>query len=214
MLVLTMAATDGTLGQTARLLALAGEGDARAQREFFTAHRGRVARLVLRLTGNPAVVDDLTQEVFVAAFAALPQFRGDSRVETWLHTITVNKTRSWFDSTRRRERREAAVGGAHERTPEQPDELVCRSQHRATLYAALEALAPELREAFVLRAIEGLSLKDTAAITGDPVSTVSFRTRKAERLLCERLGLPSPETTTRPRPAAPGAAPDSGEGAP
>ena len=73
------------------LLDAARQGDRDAQSTLFTRHRERVARQVLRMTGEPGSVDDLVQEVFIAAFSALGRFRGEARIETWLYTITANK---------------------------------------------------------------------------------------------------------------------------
>ena len=58
------------------------------------------------------------------------------------------------------------------------------------LYTALATLPDKLREAFVARAIEGLSLLEAAAILGAPISTISYRTRRAEQLLCAALEIP------------------------
>ena len=88
------------------LLAAAQRGDADAQAELFHRHSVRVARQILRMTGDANSVDDLLQEVFIAAFAALPGFRRDAQLETWLYTIAANKVRNWWDARRRREARE------------------------------------------------------------------------------------------------------------
>lgn len=175
------------------LLVSAQRGDAAAQTAFFELHKQRVARQILRMTGDLASVDDLVQEVFIAAFSRLASFRGDSQVETWLYTIAANKVRNWWDSRRRREVRErnAIVGpvgdGSGEvRTPE--EELSANEQLEA-FYRALAELPDKFREAFTARAIENMSLEEASEALGVPVSTVSYRTRRAEQMLCEALGL-------------------------
>ena len=87
----------------------------------------------------------------------------------------------------RREDIAAAQPGEAADDPEA--DLVARQQ-RDRLYAALGTLPDKLREAFVARAIEGLSLVDAAAALGAPISTVSYRTRRAEQLLCAALEIP------------------------
>lgn len=174
------------------LLAAAQSGDESAQAEIFARYKDRVASHVFRMTGDHAAVDDLVQEVFISAFAGLPGFRGDAQLGTWLYRITTNKVRNWWDSTRRREARE------RESLPPapvsvDPDESLDARDHRRMLYRALGQLPDILREAFVARAVEGMSLKEASDALSLPISTVSYRTRRAEALLCEALGIPQEE---------------------
>ena len=73
--------------------------------------------------------------------------------------------------------------------PAEPQEAPARQQ-RDRLYRALGELPDKLREAFVARAIEGMNLQEASAALGVPISTVSYRTRRAEKLLCDALGIP------------------------
>jgi RNA polymerase sigma-70 factor (ECF subfamily) len=171
------------------LLAAARKGDATAQRRIFVAHRDRVASQVLRMTGDAGSVDDLVQEVFISAFGALDRFRGESKLNTWLYRIACNKVHNWWDSGRRRRQRELRSISRSQESPETPDESLEAIEHRKVLYRSLGALAPKLREAFVARVIEGMSLQEASESLGVPVSTVSYRTRRAELLLCEMLGI-------------------------
>lgn len=174
------------------VIAAAQRGDAAAQAEIFEQHRGRVARQILRMTGDATTVDDLVQEVFISAFTALGSFRSDAQLDTWLYTIATNKVRNWWDARRRRAAREHAATVVEREPPPTPEEGLESDEHLRRFYAALGGLPDKLREAFTARAIEHLSLADAAAVLGVPVSTVSYRTRRAETLLCEALGLPAP----------------------
>jgi RNA polymerase sigma-70 factor (ECF subfamily) len=168
----------------------ARRGDAAAQASLFENHKQRVAHHVLRMTGDPGAVDDLVQEVFIAAFRRLPDFRGDAQLDTWLYRITVNKVRNWWDSGRRRKARERSAAAVSEAVAgDEPQQQVEAEEKLARLYDALGSLPAKFREAFVARALEGLSLEDASARLGVPVSTVSYRARRAEALLCESLGL-------------------------
>lgn len=175
------------------VLAAAQRGEPSALAELFEAHRDRVARIVLRMTGDPTVVDDLVQEVFIAAFAALPDFRGDAQLDTWLHTIASNKVRNWWDARRRRVAREQRAGIVTNSEVTSPEDDVAAAEHLRRFYDALGALPDKLREAFTARAIERMSLAEASVALGVPVSTVSYRTRRAEELLCTALGLPLPD---------------------
>jgi RNA polymerase sigma-70 factor (ECF subfamily) len=171
------------------MLVAAQRGDAGAQAALFEAHKHRVARHIVRLTGDPSAVDDLMQEVFIAAFSALPTFRGDAQVDTWLHRIATNKVRNWWDSRRRRQAREQAVAEFPEQCPETPEEQLAAQEQLKRFYRVLGALPTKFREAFTLRIVERLSLIEVSEILGVPISTVSYRTRRAEQLLCEALDL-------------------------
>lgn len=172
------------------VLSAAQSGDRAAQSELFHRYRERVARQVLRMCGDPAAVDDIVQDVFIAAFAALPRFRGEARLGTWLYTIATNRVRNFWDASRRRKRREDVAATHAPDAAETPEQDLVARQQRDRLYAALAALPDKLREAFVARAIEGMNLIDASAALGAPISTVSYRTRRAEQLLCAALGIP------------------------
>lgn len=174
------------------LLAAVRRGDAAAQSEFFERHKDSVARQVMRMTGDVGWVDDLVQEVFIAAFSRLGSFRGDAAVETWLHRITVNKVRNAWDSRRRRIARESEAVRPDISEHDAPDDEVAAAQQLRKFYAALGGLPGKYRDAFVCRVIEDLSLEETSAELGVPVSTVSYRARRAEALLAQALGLEVP----------------------
>lgn len=180
----------GERGAARALLAAAQRGDAAAQAEIFDSHKQLVARQIQRMTGDASAVDDLVQEVFISAFASLPGFRGDAQLQTWLHTIAVNKVRNWWDASRRRHAREERATRAPAGPVSTPHDELEHREHLDRLYAALGALPDPLREAFTLRAIERMSLKEASDVLGIPISTVSYRTRRAEKLLCKALGIP------------------------
>lgn len=185
-----------TAANPAQVLEAARRGDAQAQAKLFELHKRTVAAQIQRMTGDPSVVDDLVQEVFIAAFAALPSFRGEARVSTWLYRIAANKVRNYWDSHNRRVARERAAAKVPVEAPTEPDEHYARDEHRELLYEMLGRLPTKLREAFVSRAIEGMSLVEASEVLGVPVSTVSYRTRRAERLLCEHLGVDFEEASS------------------
>ncbi|MCX4245125.1 RNA polymerase sigma factor [Paraliomyxa miuraensis] len=171
------------------VLIAAQRGDPAAQSALFSAHRDDVARQIQRMTGDASIVDDLVQEVFISAFSALPGFRRDARLDTWLYRITVNKVRNWWDAKRRRLRREDRVATSPSEPVATPEDQATTTEHLGRLYAALGELPDKYREAFTARAIDNLSLQEASERLGVPVSTVSYRTRKAEERLCTLLGL-------------------------
>ena len=176
------------------VIAAARAGDRVAMAVIFEGYKHMLARWILRMTGDIASVDDLVQEVFVAAFTALPRFRGEAKMRSWLRSIATNHVRNWWDSTRRRQLRESrAADWMSAEAVDPPDANLEAEQQRQCFYRALGGLPHNLREAFVARALEGLELREASALLGVPVSTVSWRTRRAEAMLCESLGLPPPD---------------------
>ena len=86
-------------------------GDPNAFAALFHRHKGKVYSICLRMTNDPALAEDLTQNTFFHVFRKLPQFRGQAAFSTWLYRITVNVVLMQF---RRRETHNIAIG-THER---------------------------------------------------------------------------------------------------
>lgn len=185
-----------TAGTGDDVVASARLGDRLAQTALFDAHKKRVAQQILRMTGETAAVDDLVQEVFIAAFSNLERFRGEAQLRTWLYRITFNKARNWVDSRKRRAAREARAGAPSvDLTADAPDRRLEAHERLLRFYEALDALPRAFREAFVARAIEHQSLEEASANLSVPISTVSYRARRAEVLLCKALGIPLGRST-------------------
>src|SRR5258706_2743328 len=75
---------------TDEMVARCQKGDSAAFRQLFTRHRSEVARLVFRMIGPKAELEDIIQEVFLQVHRSLKDFRGQSKFTTWLHRVTVN----------------------------------------------------------------------------------------------------------------------------
>src|SRR5215217_5885222 len=91
-------------------------GDMLAFEEFYERYHRRVYALCLRMTGNTAEAEDLTQEVFIHVYRKISSFRGDSTLMTWLHRVTVNRTLMHFRKSAVRRERTTEDGT----TPEPP----------------------------------------------------------------------------------------------
>ena len=109
---------------------------------------------ILRMIGDASAVDDLVQEVFIAAFSALSTFRREAQLDTWLYTIAANKVRNWWDSRRRREVREHHAAREPKDDPTTPEESLENDERLDRFYSVLGQLPHKLREAFVCRALE------------------------------------------------------------
>lgn len=173
---------DDVLVQEAR------RGEAEAFTELVRRHRDKVYRMIHAMTRNASDTDDLAQEVFLAAYRALPSFNRNSQFSTWLFRISVNTTLSFLKKRGREkgrtEFREDLVDA--ERTAGVPDSPEDRSVHRelsVRLYEAVEALPQPFRTSFLLVADQGLSHAEAAEVLGCSENTVSWRLHKARKLL-------------------------------
>jgi RNA polymerase sigma-70 factor (ECF subfamily) len=154
----------------------ARRGDAVAAAEFVRLTQADVWRMCAHL-GNRNSADDLTQETYARAFAALHRFAGRSSARTWLLAIA---RRTCADAVRHNVR-VRALPAARERTAADPAETV-------TSRALLDTLDPERREAFVLTQLVGLSYAEAADVCGCPVGTIRSRVARARTDLVDQFG--------------------------
>jgi len=165
-------------------VARARGGDARAFQELYRVHRRDVARLVARLMGPRAEVDDVVQEVFLQVFRSLVSFRGESRFSTWLHRVTVNVTLMHLRAARSRPNLSHELTPAHEPTsPEldSPLDVSARNERLRALYKILDTLSDKKRTVFILHDLEGVQAAQIAAMVDSPVLTVRTRLFYARR---------------------------------
>ena len=172
-----------------RLIARAAGGETAAFRQIYERHRTDVARLVYRMLGNRADLEDVIQEVFVQVFKSLKDFRGQSKLSTWLHRVTINVV-----LMHRRSARSRPVF-ADEPPPEPmlrsddvgPDEDAERRERVRAFARLLARLPDKKRVVFVLHELEGIAPGEIAKIVGAPVLTVRTRLFYARRELEEML---------------------------
>ena len=152
-----------------------------------------VASVVWRVLGGPGDVEELTQEVFVRAYFALPSYKPEYRFSSWLYRIALNLC---LDERHRRGRElplEPAEADAEGPLPSPPDPgpspavLVARRETARALWAAVAALPDEFREVVLLRHVDELSYQEICERTGLPMGTVKSRLARARRQLAEDL---------------------------
>jgi RNA polymerase sigma-70 factor (ECF subfamily) len=172
------------------LVARARRGDVDAFEELYRLHAGRVYALCLRLAADAGVARELTQDTFVRAWEALPRFREDASLTTWLHRIAVN---ALLERRRGERRRAARVALADD---EEGDEMlvagVVAAPDVATaidLERAIGALPPGVRRAFVLHDVEGYTHEEIATMTGLAAGTLRAQLHRARQRLMRTLSL-------------------------
>jgi RNA polymerase sigma-70 factor, ECF subfamily len=171
--------------EAAILAGARGRAGARAEAfdALFRALREPILALCLHLTGRRADAEDALQEAFLAVYRALPAFRGEARLSTWVWRIALRA--ALRVRARRRDHVEldpetpAAGGGAAA--------LEARDEARR-LQRALASLPAEPRAVLSLFAVEGLAHREIAEILGVPEGTVWSRLHGARRQLAEALG--------------------------
>lgn len=166
------------------LVSRAQAGDLAAFEELYRQHVRRVYALCLRLSGDSALAEELTQEAFVRAWKKLVQFRGESAFSTWLHPLAVNVALAERRSRRSRDAHTFLTddAAAFERPPA-GDGL----EGRLDIERALASLPAGARAVFVLHDVEGYRHDEIAGMTGVTVGTSKAQLHRARRLLRERL---------------------------
>lgn len=173
------------------LVALALAGQQSAYGELMRRHREAVFRLARGHAGDATEALDITQETFIAAFAALARYDGARPFRLWIARIAINKCHDW--ARRRSVRRfftfarpieEAGVVADFGQTPE---EAAHSQAELARINNAIAALPGNLKDVLVLRAIEGMSQADAAQTLGISEKAVETRLYRARNKLSEML---------------------------
>lgn len=179
-----------------QLVERAQRGDKRAFELLVMKYQRKLARLLSRLVRDPGEVEDVTQEAFIKAYRALPNFRGESAFYTWLYRIGINTAKNYLVALGRRaptttefdneeaESFEEADGLRDNATPE--TELLGK-EIGATVNKAMDALPEDLRTAISLREIEGLSYEEIASVMNCPIGTVRSRIFRAREAIAAEL---------------------------
>lgn len=166
------------------LIALAG-GSLYAMGIFYDRHHQAVRTLARRLLGDDASAEDVVQEVFISFPRAARRFRWDTDLHGFLLGITVKKARSHLRSTIRRRRLLERYAKEERQGPRNPEQDACRKELARRLVRALDCLSVTLREAFVLREIQGLDSIQVAVMLGVPEATIRTRLFHARSRLRE-----------------------------
>jgi len=158
-----------------QLLTQAREGDVDAFEALVRHHSGPVYRVALRMLGDHADAEDVTQDVFLQAWRSLDQFRGDSAFSTWLYRVTTNRCLNRLTRSRRTEQLPDAVLSS---TAGPARTVEARSQVEELGRIFLQ-LTPQQRAVLVLREIEGCSYEQIAEILEIGVPAVKSRLHRA-----------------------------------
>lgn len=171
-------------GPEAEIIRLAQGGDAAAFEHLYKLHSRRIYSLCLRMTGNPTLAEDLTQDVFIQVFRKIQTFRAESAFSTWLYRLTVN-----IVLMRRRIKtlKETSLEGGSETEGDEPRsrEIGRLDQHlggvvdRLNLKRALRQLPRGYRQIFVLHDVMGYEHHEIAEALGCSIGNSKSQLHKA-----------------------------------
>ena len=166
-------------------------GDTKALEELMRIYNRRLFRTARAILRDDAAAEDALQEAYLRVYGAIGTFRGDAQLSTWLVRIVANEALA----RRRKDVRRAEVlpivpGAAEEDSMDQndgPQRSAERAEMRELLEKKIDALPDAYRTVFVLRALEELSVEETASALGIPEATVRTRFVRARSQLREAL---------------------------
>lgn len=154
-------------------------GDRERFADLIRRYSDPLYRHALGMTGSPDVAEDILQSSFIKAYHHLGEVRG--RFDAWLFRIVANGCKDWLKNIRR-----THLSYDEDDQPSRyatPDEDLDRSELRSDLDRALASLAPSLREAFVMKHVEGRSYEEMADLLGTTVGALKMRVHRAREAL-------------------------------
>jgi len=177
--------------------------DAAAWEEIVARFRRKVFHIAYKFTGRHAEAEDLTQEIFLKVFKSLDKFNRDADFSTWLGSVARHYCIDHYRASKRE--REVLVEDllAFDHAPARsgnPQRALEDRDVRGLVRRGLDQLAPKLREAVVLRDLQGLSYQEMAERLGLPEGTVKSRINRGREELARRLR--KAQQPSRPRAGA------------
>ena len=168
----------------AQLIAEVLRGDPRAERQLYDVHVDRIYRLAWRMAGDETLARDFTQDTFVRAFEKLADFRGDSSLSTWLHSIATSVILNGLKKVQRIHGRE--IGG-----DELPETMTAAREAepdlKLRLKRAIEGLPDGYRTVFVMHDVEGFTHEEIGAALGIQSGTSKAQLSRARAKLRDQL---------------------------
>jgi RNA polymerase sigma-70 factor, ECF subfamily len=181
--VIAIDADDDRRAEERSLVRRAQAGDLSAFERLYRENERKVYALCYRMSADPSLAEELTQDAFVRAWQKLGSFRGESAFSSWLYPLAVNVALS---ERRARRRRTSHVFATDDLTPFERSESP-QPEAGVDLRRALATLPPGARAVFVLHDVEGRRHDEIAELLGVAVGTSKAQLHRARRLLREAL---------------------------
>lgn len=171
-------------------------GDEEAFRIIFKDNQKKVINTCYRIVNDIETAEDITQEVFIKVYSSIAQFRGESRLSTWIYRIAVTKSLDYLRLQKRKNRmaklkyfsdgleKQIDLEAPKE---QQPDSIVDNSERMKALNDAMSKLPENQRIAFSLSKYDELSSREISEVLGTSVSAVESLIHRAKKNLEKRL---------------------------
>ena len=172
------------------------QGDNTAFDLLVLRYQHKIVQLVMRYVRDPQEALDVSQEAFLKAYRAMPNFRGDSAFYTWLYRIAINTAKNHLVAGKRRpldynldlQDPEQYEMHARLKDTDTPEGLVLTEEIHETVQKAIDNLPSDLRTAILLREMEGMSYEEIAQTMECPVGTVRSRIFRAREAIDKKIG--------------------------
>jgi len=174
---------------TDKQIELCRQGDKDAFTALVTEYQQKVYATALSVMGNEADALDASQEAFIRIYKSISKFRGDSSLSTWIYRVTTNIC---LDMLRKQGRvKTVNIDETAELTAtdsfSSPEEHLVSEERKAAVKRALALLPADLKTAFVLRDVDGLSYSEIAEVLSVPEGTVKSRIARARAALLKEI---------------------------
>ena len=164
-------------------------GETDAFEALVRRHEKTIFNLVYRMLGDTEEAAEVSQEVFLSAFRAAGQFRGDANFSTWLYRIAINHASTRRKTLNSRQRKVVPIESADSLHDPQPGplEILEKQEIREKVQVALNQLEPDDAAVILLRDLQDVSYNEVAHVLEIPVGTVKSRLHRARQALKSRL---------------------------
>jgi len=177
-----------------RLVIASQQGDIKAFEKLVLRYQRQIFSLIYQMTHNIEVVEDIGQDVFIAAFKAIKDFKAKSSFFTWLYRIAINHCKNYLTAYSRsqdieqRYQREQNPEEFSENRNRNPQRMLLAKEFVEQMEKAIMSLPEEQRLVLMLCEFEGLSYQEIADVLECPIGTVRSRLSRARTALQEILG--------------------------
>ena len=174
-----------------QLVTASQRGDQDAFASLVHRHQRRVFTLAVRMLQDYEEASEITQEAFLAAWMALPSFRGEARFATWLYRIAYHCALKQLERHKRERSLQAAIEAEQileeVNKPKQAEDMLELRARQAMVREQLEQLPNKYRMVLILRHLQEMTYEEIAEILTMPIGTIKSHLFRARHLLKERL---------------------------
>jgi RNA polymerase sigma-70 factor (ECF subfamily) len=176
------------------------QGDRESFAQLMRLHERQIFNFTYRMLGDEEEAEDLTQDIFIAAFKGIRKFRGEAKFSTWLYRIALNQTRNRIKYLSRRDffakqnRRAQHKEESPWENPEfladsapTPEQWTLTKSMAAQVQECLDQIPPQARQILVLRDVQGFSYEELSEMLSLNPGTVKSRLHRARSALQQRL---------------------------